>query len=132
MEKFKVNEKIEILGYLDVHGHNKPVDNNGRYPDKPIWIPAMVYSVASSDILVRHPIKGSDLSLRDNLNTWMIYDYEWPRLIRREKPAPAIPMAESCFECKAVFPYPNEFNCKQGRVCYSCRSTYGWKYQFTA
>lgn len=35
-----------------------------------------------------------------------------------------------CAECKDVFIYPVEANCAEGRVCYSCRSSYGWKYKF--
>ena len=34
-----------------------------------------------------------------------------------------------CVECKEVFLYPVEANCAEGRVCFSCRSSYGWKYQ---
>ena len=39
-----------------------------------------------------------------------------------------VPMATSCLECKTQFTYPVEYNHAQGRLCYSCKSTYGWKY----
>lgn len=42
-----------------------------------------------------------------------------------------VKLYSSCVECKEVFIYPVEANCAEGRVCYSCRSSYGWKYKLT-
>ena len=39
------------------------------------------------------------------------------------------PMAHSCLECKTQFMYPVEYNLPQGRLCFSCKSQYGWKYE---
>lgn len=41
---------------------------------------------------------------------------------------PVVPMANGCLHCKNIFTYPVEYNHKDGRLCYSCKSTYGWKY----
>lgn len=58
-----------------------------------------------------------------------------PEVVRpiNHKPSivkPSAVLHSFCAECKDVFIYPVEANCAEGRVCYSCRSSYGWKYKF--
>ena len=120
---FVEGESVEILG-TEYDGLFTPIDNDGIIPDDAIWREAEVGASWGDSLSIRYRRReGGGINY-----SWRVYDYEYARLLRR--PGPQVPMAESCVECKTQFPYPNEHNCSEGRVCFSCRSTYGWKYKF--
>ena len=121
---FIVGESVEIIGN-EYKGLFAPIDNGGRIAPDSIWREAkisFIYDEGAVSVRCRRRA-GGELNY-----LWRVERNELSRILRR--PAPTIPLAESCVECKTQFPYPNEHNCSEGRVCYSRRSTYGWKYTF--
>lgn len=100
-------------------------------PDTIIWVDVIVQDISSpwsigSDVKVHH---YQDVNCEWWVSAEMVEAHlrPHPSSIKKQLTA-TIPMATSCLECRTQFMYPVEYNHAQGRLCFSCKGTYAWKW----
>ena len=106
-----------------------PDDHVSRWkislPPDHVWIDVFVKEVSWAFITV---------GLAEDSNcVWnvLLSEADWILRPRSHSKTSQAELASNCLECRIGFMYPLAHTHQGGALCYSCNSTYGWKYNET-
>lgn len=117
---YQVGDKVEVLTAADGSPYTFP--HVEIETDR--WVETEILDIDPYDKKLTYWVSGKEVNSDPY---WVHESLIRPLSSSATKPSPAL--HHHCVECKEVFLYPVEANCVEGRLCFSCRSSYGWKYQ---
>ncbi len=133
---YKLGDRVEIAG-KKVSSHSY----SGYMPYDVLFLDVGSAQLPPPDVLVWTKVTIGDIAGRtigiywkDDSCLWFVH-YSVVDLYLRPIGSDTVTvstnqmvMATNCLECGTGFMYPVEYNHPNGRVCYSCKKDYRWKY----